>query len=759
MGGAGGRRTARVEQQLVAERDRAAEHIAAAQMRAEELDAERRRAGELEAQRQRIEDAIGEERGRLTHERDEVRRTLETTRHDLQGLQAELDRVGQMLEAATHERDGALRARQDAAEREQLLTSELIRERQSREEDVRKREAHDASLAEARLAERQSQLAVVERVLTAVRAMDASRSLSDVLTSLTSSAASEAPRVALFVLNGDDLRGWKSAGFAGEPSSLRASVKDPGVLGEALRRREPVATSEGEGPAAPAFAELPPGRAAMAVPLLVGNQPVAVLYADDAADGTPAAPASWPEAIQILGRHASVTLAHLTAARAADAMRRSMRAGRLRSAWRPENAERCRGRQQRAALRAAAGVGNQVVQRGGGAGWPSEARSAGAAEAGNRSRAQAVLPEDFAGYRFTRRAVPSGTGADAGRRRPIAPGQPRVKFFAARTLAVLAVSAIVVFCTSDRRARAQSALGPTQHPALPASESDLWLVPAAADRTARANPTAQTLAAAVNLYDSGEYSTAQATLNRLPPSPALLDYVDYYKGLVQLRLKQYPEARRTLEALAGRKPVGAISLNTALALGETAEASGRLDDAIEIYRRIADDRHLVSDDVLSRLGAVAMSAGDRKTAAAAYLRVYYEFALSDLATAAASHLATLQDQIVKTGYQQDLGRAAMLFGARRYAEARTAFQEIQRQASGDDRELADLRVAECDFHLKRYAAARDGVRPYLERASRKAEARFFNLSALRELGQHDEYVAQTRALVAISRATPGPKRR
>ena len=62
----------------------------------------------------------------------------------------------------------------------------------------------------------------------------------------------------------------------------------------------------------------------MAVPLLVGAQPVAVLYADDAADGTPAAPSSWPEAIQILGRHASVNLAHLTAARAADSMRRSM---------------------------------------------------------------------------------------------------------------------------------------------------------------------------------------------------------------------------------------------------------------------------------------------------------------------------------------------------------------------------------------------------------------------------------------------------
>jgi soluble lytic murein transglycosylase len=155
----------------------------------------------------------------------------------------------------------------------------------------------------------------------------------------------------------------------------------------------------------------------------------------------------------------------------------------------------------------------------------------------------------------------------------------------------------------------------------------------------------------------------------------------------------------------------------------------------------------VNDEVLSRLGRAAMAGGDRKTAAAAYLRLYYEFALTDAATAAASHLSSLQDQIVKTGYKADLGRASMLFGARRYAEARSAFQDIQRQAGGDDREVADLRVAESDFYLKRYEAARDGLRPYLDRASRKAEARFFYLSAIRELGQHEEYVSRTHALV------------
>jgi hypothetical protein len=96
------------------------------------------------------------------------------------------------------------------------------------------------------------------------------------------------------------------------------------LLAEVLRRREPVVTAAGAGPAAPVFAALPEDRAAIAVPLLVSGQPVALLYADDAADGSPASPSSWPEAIQILGRHASVNLAHLTAARAAEAMRRAV---------------------------------------------------------------------------------------------------------------------------------------------------------------------------------------------------------------------------------------------------------------------------------------------------------------------------------------------------------------------------------------------------------------------------------------------------
>jgi soluble lytic murein transglycosylase len=315
------------------------------------------------------------------------------------------------------------------------------------------------------------------------------------------------------------------------------------------------------------------------------------------------------------------------------------------------------------------------------------------------------------------------------------------------TIRLVQILAIAFVGFTGAAATAQAPIAPTAHPALPRNESDLWLVPSAADRSARANAASLSLASAVRLYQSGDYAAALATLRRLSVSAALGDYVEYYKGLSELRLKQLDGARKTFDALVDRKPHGAIALAAALAEGEAAEAAGDHRDAVGIYRRLADDKQLVTDEVLSRLGRAALAAGDRKTAAEAYVRLYYEFALTDAATAAASHLDTLRDHVVKHGYAADLGRAAMLFGARRYAEARSAFQEIQKQASGDDRELADLRVAECDFYLRRYAAARDAARPYLERASRQGEARFFYLSSIRELGDHDEYVTRARQLV------------
>jgi hypothetical protein len=305
--------TARLESEIAAARAESERRMVAESMRlrveAEQTAAEAaaRLREELESafqgERQRTTAELAGEREQLTAERDRLRRELDEARDQI----ARLNRDAEEISAA--------RA---------LAESELEATRQQHQDEIQRQARAVADDADARLAERQVQLAVVERILSAIGALDGARSLTQVLSTLLASAAAEAPRVALFVMHGRELKAWKAAGFDEDPSSLHIDLEEGGLLADVLRGREPVVTSEGEGPHAPAFARLPHGRAAIGVPLLVGEQPVAVLYADDAGDGESQAPASWPEAVQILSRHASVNLAHLTAARAADAMRRSL---------------------------------------------------------------------------------------------------------------------------------------------------------------------------------------------------------------------------------------------------------------------------------------------------------------------------------------------------------------------------------------------------------------------------------------------------
>ncbi|HJR58805.1 MAG TPA: transglycosylase SLT domain-containing protein [Vicinamibacterales bacterium] len=298
-------------------------------------------------------------------------------------------------------------------------------------------------------------------------------------------------------------------------------------------------------------------------------------------------------------------------------------------------------------------------------------------------------------------------------------------------------------------AESQGKLTPTAHAALPDDPTDLWLVPTASDRASRGYAQYEPLAEAVERYEGGEYAAALQLASRpsLSKTP-LAGYAAYYAGLAQLRQLQTDQARRTFEQLLGRKPSGYLAIASALAAGEAAEAAMDHAAAMSIYQRLAADKSAVSDEVLARLGRTALAAGDRATAASAYVRLHYEYPLTTAGATAATEMEALADQITRKGYEADIGRAQMLFGARRYAEAKAAFAAVRPHVAGDDRELADLRIAESDFYSRNYAAARDALRPYLQKASRLAEARFFYLSAIRDLGDDSQYVALTRALVA-----------
>jgi soluble lytic murein transglycosylase len=315
--------------------------------------------------------------------------------------------------------------------------------------------------------------------------------------------------------------------------------------------------------------------------------------------------------------------------------------------------------------------------------------------------------------------------------------------------AALTFALILLPVPSDRVAESQGQLTPTAHEALPDDPSEYWLVPTGRDRAAQNHTRYEPLAEAAARYAEGNYDAALqlASTPALAKTP-LAGYASYYKGLAQLRLLRTAEARRTLNALLEQKPTGALALSARLAAGEAAEAATDHQAALAIYERLAADKTLVSADVLERLGRTALAAGEHPKAAQAYVRLYYEFPLTSAGASAIPQMTALTDHITRRGYDADLGRAQMFFGAGRYAEARAAFADIRPHMRGDERELVDLRIAESDFHLGRHAAARDALLPYTREAKRLAEARFFYSSAVRALGDHDRYVTLARALVA-----------
>src|SRR5262245_50577644 len=179
-------------------------------------------------------------------------------------------------------------------------------------------------------------------------------------------------------------------------------------------------------------------------------------------------------------------------------------------------------------------------------------------------------------------------------------------------------------------------LAPTAHPTLPSTASDLWLVPSDTDRASRTTASFQPLVDGVARYQDGDYAAALALVTR--PSLTTTDlamYGVFYAGVAELRMSRTADARRTFESLLERQPQGYLAVAAGIGAAEGAEASGDRAAAVRIYERLAQDKAAVSDDILSRLGRAALAAGDRRRAAEAFARVYYEFPLTDAAIAAA----------------------------------------------------------------------------------------------------------------------------
>lgn len=287
--------------------------------------------------------SVGEERARLAEANsrlEDLQRQVDAVQSDRDESQRRLQHVEQQLEeslrAAEEQKQSAEAASAEAAVlRHELEGARREAEDQARRsQDVRRMlEEAQSSLAQAQVvaAQERAQLedarrevellrsAVSEsgRLDAGLRALESATSLVDVLDGLARLACHETERVALFLVNGGRIRGWRAFGFESSEGILGSDLdaEHAGVIGEAVTSGTGRECVNGDG-SLPAFAAGSGARRALAVPVEVAGSVIAVLYAD-AAGADRSEEARWPEMVETMTRHAGRVLEAMTVRHAA----------------------------------------------------------------------------------------------------------------------------------------------------------------------------------------------------------------------------------------------------------------------------------------------------------------------------------------------------------------------------------------------------------------------------------------------------------
>jgi soluble lytic murein transglycosylase len=295
-------------------------------------------------------------------------------------------------------------------------------------------------------------------------------------------------------------------------------------------------------------------------------------------------------------------------------------------------------------------------------------------------------------------------------------------------------------------------LVPTMHPPLPAVVEDFWLVP-------RQKPTLATerqraydaLVRAVALIKDDKVKEGLILLD-----PATLDgtplssFGHFVRGKAQMALQRPAEARQSFESVRRLAPSGFLAFAATYGLAQAAEQLGEAGAAADRYAEALPLHPERPDEVRSKLWRVQLAAG-RRTAAWVTLRaLYYEDAGSEFSFGIKADLDRLANELgrpTRGSFQEELARAERLFRARRYADARDAFEALEGEAPDEARPGVAVRLAASLVSGRRYTTVPTLLQPYLSGGAHEAEARHWRLLALRGLGRTGEYIVGVRGLV------------
>jgi hypothetical protein len=218
------------------------------------------------------------------------------------------------------------RVRQDTDARLEELASELLQVVQG---DMRANrvDVERAAIEVARAVAKgggQARHLLMDRVVNAIRKLDDATSLRGVLEALAEGAASEASRVAVLVLEAGILRPYRHHGFGPGLAPVELPADATPILAHAIALRQTTAVpaaGERVEAATPVFMRVVAGQLGLILPLVLGQQVVALVYAEGAArqareSGDPV----WTEQVEVLVRHAAARLENVTSQRTVEVL-------------------------------------------------------------------------------------------------------------------------------------------------------------------------------------------------------------------------------------------------------------------------------------------------------------------------------------------------------------------------------------------------------------------------------------------------------
>lgn len=282
----------------------------------------------------------------------------------------------------------------------------------------------------------------------------------------------------------------------------------------------------------------------------------------------------------------------------------------------------------------------------------------------------------------------------------------------------------------------------TASPQSPWQESDLWLAPAE-------STTTSDLARGVSLVDAGRAADALPLLTPSLSDPVLGPYARLHLGRAQLSLRAPERAAAAAREVMATNPSGHLGESAGWLLAVSLEEADRWPEAVAAWQSLAASAPATPALVFLRLGQAADKAGSGVVAREAYTRIHYDWPASAEAEAADAALARVGFAAGSGPMEREVARARALYAARRYSAARDAYSRVLPRVRGDDRDLAVLRLAQCDVHLQRYQRGLEGLDAYLKSgaAANRVEAAYSRLAAWRGLRRAD-YPARVDQFVA-----------